>query len=178
MSSPAEYVEDPSPDDEYGRWDDSADPAAVDSVDLVVEAEAMMSVFAAQRFERIEFMRRDALRDAARHGYQLTEVIERSVRLELAAALGMTEATAGHLIAQADALVNRYAAALASLGGARMTQRHAVHLAQELDAVEPEFHGTCWRRRSRSPSPSRSDISSQAQDPDRVRPIDHDHRAA
>ncbi|GAA1994221.1 DUF222 domain-containing protein [Microbacterium pumilum] len=140
MSSNAEFFEDSPPDDAHGDWDDLAVPAVVDSVDLVVEAETMMSVFAAQRLERVEFMRRDALRDAARHGYQLTEVIERSVRLELAAALGMTESAAGQLLAQADALVNRYPAALASLGGARMTQRHAVHLAQALDAVEPEFH--------------------------------------
>ena len=48
---------------------------------------------------------------------QLTEVIERSVRLELAAALSITESSAGTLIAQADALVNRYPAVLDSLGG-------------------------------------------------------------
>ena len=84
-------------------------------------------------------MRREALTDAVRHGRQLTEVVERSVRLELAAALAITEASAGMLLAQADALVNRYPAVLASLGRARTTQRHAVELVAALDGVEPEF---------------------------------------
>ena len=43
------------------------------------------------------------------------------------------------LIAQADALVNRYPVVLDSLGGARVTQRHAVELVAALDGVEPEF---------------------------------------
>ncbi|GAA1964780.1 HNH endonuclease signature motif containing protein [Microbacterium deminutum] len=115
-------------------------PLVPDAVDLVVETESMISVFAAQRYRRVEAMRREALTDAARHGYALTEVIERSVRLELAAALAMTEAAAGRLIAEAYALVNRYPLALDSLAGARTTHRHCALLAEALDAVEPEFH--------------------------------------
>ncbi len=122
-------------------------PPVPDAVDLVVEAETMVSVFVAERYRRVEGMRREALADAVRHGYQLTEVIERSVRLELAAALSMTEASAGLLITQADALVNRYPKVLDSLSGARITQRHAVELSGALDAVEPEF-----RERLRDPA--------------------------
>ena len=99
----------------------------------------MVSVFVAEQYRRIEAMRREQLADAARHGHQLTEVMERSVRLELAAALSITEYSAGALIAQADALVNRYPAVLDALGGARITQRHATELAAALDGVEPEF---------------------------------------
>jgi hypothetical protein len=59
------------------------------------------------------------------------------VRLELAMALQITEHAAGMLIAEADALVNRYPAILDSLSGARMTQRHATLLMEAMDAVEP-----------------------------------------
>ena len=114
-------------------------PPIPDALDDVVEADAMVSVSVARRYRRIEAMRREQLADAARHGYQLTEVIERSVRLELAAALSITESAAGMLIGEADALVNRYAPALDALGSALITQRHATELAAALDAVEPEF---------------------------------------
>ncbi|KAA9111627.1 DUF222 domain-containing protein [Microbacterium rhizomatis] len=97
----------------------------------------MISIMTAQQLQRVEVMRREALADATRHGYALNEVIERSVRLELAAALSITEAAAGGLIAQADALVNRYPAALDSLAGARITARHASLLVEMLDGVDP-----------------------------------------
>src|SRR6476469_1718512 len=80
------------------------EPPVPDAVDLVVEAAGLVSVFRAQQFYRIEAMRLEQLADARRHGYELNEVIERSIRLELAAALSITEAAAGSLIAQADAL--------------------------------------------------------------------------
>ena len=110
-----------------------------DALDLVVEVADMMAIFAAQRFARVDAMRREALEDAARHGRELTDVIERGVRLELAAALRITEFAAGELIRQADALVHRYPAVLASLGRAAMTERHAEILVSGLDEVEPEL---------------------------------------
>ena len=110
-----------------------------DAVDLVVEVADMMAVFAAQRLARVDAMRREALEDAARHGRELTDVIERGVRLELAAALRITEHAAGELIRQAEALVHRYPAVLASLGRAAMTERHAEILVSGLDEVEPEL---------------------------------------
>lgn len=121
----------------------SIDPVAEipvpDALDLVVEVADMMAIFAAQRLARVDAMRREALEDAARHGRELTDVIERGVRLELAAALRITEHAAGELIRQADALVHRYPAVLASLGGAAMTERHAEILVSGLDEVEPEL---------------------------------------
>lgn len=137
MTSQPEFSEDPP--FEVGALEGWEAPIP-DEVDEVIEADAMVSVFLADRYRRIERMRRTRLADAARHGYQLTEVIERSIRLELAAALSVTEFTAGGLLAQADALVNRYPSALHALAGARITQRHATELAAALDAVEPEFH--------------------------------------
>ena len=60
--------------------------------------------------------------DAERHGRMLSDVIERSVRLELAAAMRITEYAAGEMIALADALVRRYPSVLDSLSHARMTE--------------------------------------------------------
>jgi hypothetical protein len=110
-----------------------------DAVDLVVEAGAMVSMLVAEQYLRVEAMRQDALADARGRGRQLLGVVERGIRLELAAALAITEHSAGTLIAEADALVNRYPAVLDSLAGARVTQRHATMLVEAMDAIEPEF---------------------------------------
>ncbi|KRA22488.1 HNH endonuclease, partial [Microbacterium sp. Root61] len=101
----------------------------------------MLAVFAAHRYVRIDALRREALADAAAHGHLLTDVIERSVRLELAAALAITESAAGLLVAHADALVHRYPEVLDSLEGARMSARHATELVDLVDTVEPELRG-------------------------------------
>src|SRR3954447_14145317 len=114
-------------------------PPVPDALDLVVEAQAMLAVLTAQQYARVEAMWQDALADAARHGHQLTGIMERSVRLELAAALGITETAAGRLLGEADALVNRYPAALDALAGGRITPRHATVLVEALDGVEPVF---------------------------------------
>jgi hypothetical protein len=129
----------PPPEDLVPSDDDDWLPPIPDALDLVVETDAMVAMFVAERYLRVESMRQDALADARRHGYQLTEVLERGVRLELAAALGVTERAAGLLVAEADALVNRYPATLNSLSGARITQRHATLLVEAMDAVEPAF---------------------------------------
>ncbi|KRA23611.1 HNH endonuclease [Microbacterium sp. Root61] len=121
--------------------DDGWVPPFPDALDLVVEAEAMLAVFAAHRYVRIDALHREALADAATHGYLLTDVIERSVRLELAAALSITESAAGLLVMHADALVHRYPGVLDSLEGARMSARHATELVDLVDTVEPDLRG-------------------------------------
>ena len=138
MSSSFDIDHDPPPEEEWGGPEGWESPVP-DAVDLVVESGSMLAIFAAEQYRRVEWMRREALADAAKHGLQLTEVIERSVRLELAAALAITEFSAGALIAQADALVNRYPTVLDVLGRAGFTQRHATELATALDGVEPEL---------------------------------------
>ncbi|WP_240642274.1 HNH endonuclease signature motif containing protein [Microbacterium sulfonylureivorans] len=111
---------------------------APDDVSLVTEVADMMSVFAAQRLVRIHAMRRNALDEARMYGGAVAAVVERSVRLELAAALRVTENAAAGLVAMAESLVHRYPAALESLGRARMTERHAEILVDALDPIEPE----------------------------------------
>lgn len=109
----------------------------LDALERVVEAADVMAVFAADRLVRVDVLRLEACAEAERFGRALTGVVERSVRLELAAALRITESAAGDLMALAEALVHRYPAALASLGRARMTERHAQILVGELDAASP-----------------------------------------
>ena len=88
---------------------------------------------------RVDRMRREALADADRHGLGLAGVVARSIRLELACALRITEHAAGELFGLAEAVVHRYPAVWESLGRARMTERHAEILVAAVDAVEPEF---------------------------------------
>jgi hypothetical protein len=142
----------PPPDPESAdEWVDAVAAAEAmfgvpDAVDLVLEVDAMLAVFAAQRLERIDAMRREALADAARFAREVSDVTERSVRLELAAALRVTEYAAGALIAQAEAVVRRYPAVLDSLSGARMTPRHAELLVDALDATEPHLRDRVLER--------------------------------
>lgn len=117
------------------------DPVLPDELDLVVEAADMMTVIAAQRLARIDAMRREALRDATRNGRVLTEVVERGVQLELAAALRITEHAAGDLLGFAEALVHSYPAVLTSMERARVTERHAEILVAAVNELEPEFRG-------------------------------------
>lgn len=131
----------PAPEEgDFGWADDDFVPLVPDAVDLVAEVDVMMAVFAAQRFERVDAMRREQLADAAERGTALTDVVERGVRLELAAALRMTERSAGDLIARAEALVRRFPAMLDSLSGGRTTERHAELFVDAMTGVEPEFH--------------------------------------
>lgn len=98
----------------------------------------MMSVFAADRVVRVDAMHRQGLAEAEAHGRALVPVVERGIRLELAAALRITEAAADQLLALSEALVHRYPQALASLGRAGMTERHAQALVDELEGASLE----------------------------------------
>ncbi|MGN8551887.1 UNVERIFIED_CONTAM: HNH endonuclease [Microbacterium sp. SLM126] len=116
-----------------------------DDVESVTEVARMMSVIAAERFERVERLRSNAVEDPrrysggpGRYGGGAVEIVERSVRLELAASLGMTESAAGALLAQAEALVHRYPNALEALGRARITERHTTVLVQLMDCASPD----------------------------------------
>ena len=135
---PFDAENEPSRESDLDDWDEVA-AAGPDELDLVVEVSDMMAVFAAQQLERIDAMRRRALLDAELHGRALSEVIERSVRLELAAALRITEHAAGGLITLSEAIVRRYPSVLESLRRARMTERHASILVTAIDALEPEL---------------------------------------
>ena len=116
-------------------------PPAPDVVDLVVETATMMSVLAAERLVRIDAMRRELLAEATGRGGAVRDVIERSIRLELAAATRITEYAAGRLLMHAEALVSRYPSVLDSLWGGRITEKHAEIYVDLLDEVPPELRG-------------------------------------
>jgi len=106
-------------------------------MDRVRETGDVVTMFAAEQFWRIDEARNEALEDAARLGRELTEVVERGIRLELAAGMRITEHAAGVLIRRAEALVHRYPDALESLSRARTTVAHAEYLVDRLDECEP-----------------------------------------
>ncbi|KHK98051.1 hypothetical protein LK09_09530, partial [Microbacterium mangrovi] len=68
-----------------------------DALDLVADADMLVCVRAAERLQRIEWYRREAVADAARHGLG-RDVAERSARLELACVLRIGEHAAGVLL--------------------------------------------------------------------------------
>lgn len=114
-------------------------PAGADALADVLEVARDMSRLAAEQLVRVERVRREALTDGARYG-ATTHIAERSVRLELAAALRITEHAADAMFTRADALVNTFPAMLASLASARVTERHAQVFVDAMSGVEPEFH--------------------------------------
>ncbi|MGP6203447.1 DUF222 domain-containing protein [Microbacterium sp. F2] len=134
------------PDDCFVREGDFCDsdeelgwvPARPDAVALVLEVATMEAVFAAERLARIDQLRLEALDDVTRYGGGSRELIERSVRLELAAALRITENQAGMLMYRAEALVHRYPTVWESLSRAGMTERHAMIIVDELAPLELE----------------------------------------
>ncbi|WP_137846492.1 HNH endonuclease signature motif containing protein [Microbacterium sp. 2FI] len=138
----AEDLDDFDPPDE--GWVDVSrdadwDADVPDAVDLVLEAATLESVFAAQRLARVDAMRRELLAEAGGRGAGVTDIVERSIRLELAAAMRITEYAAGRMLAQAEALVRRYPHALDALGGGRITPKHAEILVDDVDQLPPEL---------------------------------------
>ncbi|HET6301224.1 MAG TPA: HNH endonuclease, partial [Microbacterium sp.] len=107
-------------------------------MDRVRETGDVETMFAAEYFVTVDRARREALEDAARYGRELPGVVERGIRLEIAAGMRITEHAAGELIRRAEALVHRYPAALESLSRARMTVAHAEYLVDRLDECEPD----------------------------------------
>ena len=131
------------------------EPPGPDALDLVLETDAMVAVFAAERLRRIYSLRRELLRGArpAATGDLIrdrrrvsTEILERGVRLELATALRVTEYMAGRMIGLAEALFARYPRALTSLGRAQTTEAHVTALVDALEVVEPEVRERVFDR--------------------------------
>ncbi|TFV81004.1 HNH endonuclease [Microbacterium sp. dk485] len=138
MSTDATHSADDADAGLEALWEDNPELAGVlDPLDLVTETSTMMAVFAAQRFERVEAMHRTALTEVTTFRGASPEIIERSLRLELAAALQMTEHAADQLLITAEGLVTRYPSMLDSLHGARTTERHAEVFVELVDTVEP-----------------------------------------
>lgn len=117
-----------------------------DSLDVVVGLAEMMAVCAAEQLQRIDELRRAHLRNAEVAGARLTDVVMRGLRLEIAAAMRITEHSAGNLMALSEALVHRYPSALRALSEARITERHAEILVGGLDDLEPDLRGGVFER--------------------------------
>ncbi len=116
------------------------------ALDVVVGLAETMASCAAERLQRIDELRRARLAEAEAAGERFTDVVLRGVRLELAAAMRITEHAAGNLMALAEALVHRYPSALRSLAEARLTERHAEILVAGLEELEPELRGGVFDR--------------------------------
>ena len=112
-----------------------------DPLDVVVDLAGMMATVAAERLQRIDELRQAHLADAEVAGRVLTDVVMRGLRLELAAAMRITEYAAGNLIALAEALVQRYPEVMTAFSDARITERHAEMLVDGLDELEPDLQG-------------------------------------
>jgi len=112
-----------------------------DPLDVVVDLAGMMATVAAERLQRIDELRQAHLADAEVAGRVLTDVVMRGLRLELAAAMRITEYAAGNLIALAEALVQRYPEVMTAFSDARITERHAEMLVDGLDELEPGLQG-------------------------------------
>jgi len=110
-----------------------------DTLDHLIEIADMVTMQAAQRLIGVNVLRREALAEAARRGRVLTDVVERSLRLEVAAALRITESEAAAMLMMGEALVDRFPTVLDSFAGARMTERHAQALVDAAETIEPEF---------------------------------------
>ena len=123
-----------------GYWADVAacEPALLprDPVAEVTDVAALVAVHTAEQYEAVAAARRDAMRTAGSRACT-DELVDRSLRLELAAALRITEYAAGDLMARSTALVDRYPSALDALHRARVTDQHVRFLVDVLDGADP-----------------------------------------
>lgn len=123
-----------------GWWDEAAlyEPALLprDPVAQVTDVATLLALHTAEQYTCVAEARRDAMRAAPVRACT-DEMVDRSLRLELAAALRITEYAAGDLMVRATALVERYPGALEALRCARITDQHARFLIDVLDEAEP-----------------------------------------
>ncbi|GAA3634318.1 HNH endonuclease signature motif containing protein [Microbacterium awajiense] len=108
-----------------------------DPIDLICDADAVLCMMAADRLERIASARESAVTGVT-YGASM-EIALRSLRLEIAAALRITEYAADRLLDLADALTSRYPAVLEALGRANITQTHAEAFVDLMREVEPDL---------------------------------------
>lgn len=132
-----------------GWWDDAAlcEPALLprDPVAQVTDVATLVALHTAEQYVCVAAARTEAMRAAPVRACT-DELIDRSLRLELAAALRITEYAAGDLMTRATALVERYPRALEALRTARITDQHARFLVDVLDAAEPKVRSRLVER--------------------------------
>ncbi|TQJ31711.1 HNH endonuclease signature motif containing protein [Microbacterium sp. SLBN-146] len=124
---------------ESGGAFDGDDPHP-DTIDRVLEVSDAIGALSAQRLIGVAMVLAEA-RDRDRRSEipaASNEIIERSVRLELASALRITEYAAGEMIALSTSVVGRYPAILRALSSAEATEAHARILVDRLNTIAPE----------------------------------------
>lgn len=118
-----------------GGWSDTNHP---DTLDRVIETTAQLAAVTAERLRCVAQLHREAVRASEEGGAVSRELVERSLRLELSAALRITERAADALLSRADALVNRHPNALQALACGTITERHADLFTDAMDELQPE----------------------------------------
>lgn len=116
----------------------SAEWSGPDELDLVMECTAVLSSSFAQRLMAVDRLLQVRISQAGANGRALSDVIARSVRLELVAGLRISEHAAQELMELADSLVHRFPDALTSLMRANITEQHARAMVSLLTEVEAE----------------------------------------
>ena len=109
-----------------------------DELDDVLDLTQTMMQFVAQRYSAIDGMRRRAVDEATAFSVDLASVAFRSVRLELAAALRVSEYVAEAMLVHAEALVHRYPEVWHSLHAGRIDDDKSHVLVAGLDEIGAE----------------------------------------
>ena len=131
MSSFWQSPPDPTPEGPEGR--------ARAGIETLVDSDHSVTTSQARRYQGAYRVYAAMLDAAASDTSAQRDIAERSIRLEVAAALRITEAAAGAMIAQSVALCERYETVLDSQLRAKITDQHGKILVQALDALEPEL---------------------------------------
>jgi hypothetical protein len=120
---------------EFERWPTEVPADVPSTLDWVVMCANMATVHAAQRYRCVVELWDDAIADMHRRDRDAV-LVERSMRLEVAAALRITEHAAGRMMGVGRALVDRYPAVLESMSHADITDTHATIIVDGLDQLE------------------------------------------
>ncbi|MEW2012548.1 MULTISPECIES: HNH endonuclease signature motif containing protein [Microbacterium] len=105
------------------------------TLDWVVLSADMATIHAAQRYACIVELWDDAIADARRREEPVA-FVERSVRLEVAAALRITEHAAGRLMGVGHSLMRRYPQVWEAMSRADITDTHATIIVDGLDQLD------------------------------------------
>jgi hypothetical protein len=122
-------------------WDDlefhETPMSQPDTLTQILQMTDRVAALSAERLRAVEELRQEAIDESERTIRAGRDIVERSVRLELAAAMRITERAAEALMLRADALVNRYPRALEFLSHGTITERHADLYTEAMDELEP-----------------------------------------
>jgi hypothetical protein len=114
-------------------------PFGPDEFDRVVEVAGLRAVMFAEQVAAIDRLRSVRIAEAGVAGRALSDVLDRSLRLELVAGLGITEHAAQELLTMTDALLHRYRGVFDVLSRAEVTEQHARVFVSVMDSIEPDL---------------------------------------